>query len=98
MPDTEKAKILIDDDLRAKVKVFVDLFLMTQQVKRQAEERIALAEERSKRAAAEESNRRLAFLARASDVLGQSLDPQVTVRDLARLPVPFLADLTAVAL
>src|SRR5207249_3007332 len=49
--------------LRAKVKVFVELFRMTQQVKRQAEERIALAEERSRREAAEESNRNLGFLA-----------------------------------
>jgi signal transduction histidine kinase/DNA-binding response OmpR family regulator len=89
---------VVPEVLRAKVQVFVDLFLMTQQVKRQAEERVALAEERSKRAAAEESNRRLAFLARASEVLGQTLDPHVTARDLARLPVPFLADFTAVAL
>jgi signal transduction histidine kinase/DNA-binding response OmpR family regulator len=89
---------VVPEILRAKVKVFVDLFQMTQQVRRQAEERVALAEERTKRAAAEESNRRLAFLAKACAVLGQSLDPQVTARDLARLTVPFLADLTAVAL
>jgi signal transduction histidine kinase len=88
---------VVPEVLRAKVKVFVDLFQMTQQVRRQAEERVALAEERSKRAAAEESNRRLAFLARGCDVLGQSLDAEVTARDLARLPVPFLADLSAVA-
>jgi signal transduction histidine kinase/DNA-binding response OmpR family regulator len=84
--------------LRAKVRVFVDLFRMNQQIKRQAEERIALAEERTKRAAAEESNRRLDFLANACDVLGQSLDYQVTARDLAQLAVPFLADFSAVVL
>jgi signal transduction histidine kinase/DNA-binding response OmpR family regulator len=82
--------------LRAKVKVFVDLFRMTQQVKRQAEERVALAEERSRRAAAEDANRRLAFLARAGAVLGQSLDYDRTAADAARLPVPDLADLAAV--
>ena len=50
---------VVPEILRAKVKVFVDLFRMTQQVRRQAEEQIALAEERSKREAAEEANRRL---------------------------------------
>jgi signal transduction histidine kinase len=89
---------VVPEVLRAKVKVFVDLFLMTQQVRRQAEERVALAEERTKRATAEESNRRLAFLARACSLLGQSLDGRVTAGDLARLTVPFLADLTAVVL
>jgi signal transduction histidine kinase/DNA-binding response OmpR family regulator len=89
---------IVPDILRAKVTVFVDLFRMTQQVKRQAEERIALAEERTKRAAAEEANRRLDFLARAGVVLGQSLDFEVTARDVAGLPVPFLADFAAVVL
>jgi signal transduction histidine kinase/DNA-binding response OmpR family regulator len=81
--------------LRAKVKVFVDLFRLNQQIQRQADERLALAEERSKRAAAEEANRALSFLARASTLLGQSLDYQVTARDVARVAVPFLADTAA---
>jgi signal transduction histidine kinase/DNA-binding response OmpR family regulator len=89
---------VIPEVLRAKVKVFVDLFRMTRQVRRQAEERVALAEERSRRAAAEEANRRLAFLARAGAVLGQSLDYDRTAADTARLPVPDLADLAAVVL
>jgi signal transduction histidine kinase/DNA-binding response OmpR family regulator len=84
--------------LRTKVKVFVDLFRMTQKVKRQAEERIALLQEQAARAAAEESNRRLAFLARAGNMLGRSLDCEATARDAARLAVPFLADLSAVTL
>jgi signal transduction histidine kinase len=84
--------------LRAKVKVFVDLFRMSRQVKRQAEERVALAEERSRRAAAEEANRRLALLARAGAVLGRSLDYERTALDAARLPVPMLADLAALVL
>src|SRR5262245_23811660 len=45
--------------LRAKVRVFVDLYRMTQQIRQQAEERIALAAERTRREAAEEANRRL---------------------------------------
>ena len=40
---------VVPEILRTKVRVFVDLYRMTQQVKRQAEERVALAEERSAR-------------------------------------------------
>src|SRR5947209_8286999 len=86
------------DVLRAKVKVFVDLFRMSRQIKRQAEERVALAEERSRRAAAEEANRRLALLARAGAVLGRSLDYERTAVDTARLPVPVLSDVAALVL
>jgi CheY-like chemotaxis protein len=78
--------------LRAKVRVFADLYRMTQQIKKQAEERITLTEERTKRAAAEEANRRLAFLTRAGEVLGQSLERRVTARAVVRLPLPLLAD------
>ena len=87
---------VVPEILRAKVKVFVDLFRMHQQAARQAEERVALAEERAKRAAAEEANRSSAFLAEASSVLANSLDFQATLRGLARLAVPFLADLSVV--
>jgi signal transduction histidine kinase/DNA-binding response OmpR family regulator len=83
---------IVPEILRAKVKVFVDLFRMTEQVKRQAEERIALVEERSRREAAEEANRHLAFLSHAGAVLGQSLEYDVTRRDVARLAVPAFAD------
>jgi signal transduction histidine kinase len=89
---------VVPEILRAKVRVFVDLYRMSQQVRRQAEERVALAEERTKRAAAEEANYRLAFLAGAAGVLGQSLDVLVTARDVARVAVPFLADAAAVVL
>lgn len=88
---------IVPEILRAKVKVFVDLFRMTQQVQRHADERIALAEERNRRQAAEEANRRLSFLSRASAALGQSLDYESTVRELARLSVPHLADEVAIA-
>ena len=88
---------VVPEILRAKIKVFVDLFRMKEQIKQQAEERIALAEERSRREAAEEANRRLRFLARASTVIGQSLDHQVTSRDILRLTVPALADQAIIA-
>jgi signal transduction histidine kinase len=81
--------------LQAKVRVFCDLYRMAQQVRRQAEERIALAQERTRREAAEEANRRLTFSAMTGTVLGQSLDADVTAQSVARLPVPFLADVCA---
>jgi signal transduction histidine kinase/DNA-binding response OmpR family regulator len=87
---------VVPEVLRTKVRVFVELFKLTQQAKRQADERVALAKEQAARAAAEESNRRLAFLAEAGKTLASSLDFEDILRDLARLPVPFLAALAAV--
>jgi signal transduction histidine kinase/ActR/RegA family two-component response regulator len=87
----------VPEILRAKVKVFVELFRMTEQVKRQAEEKVTLVEERSKRTAAEDENARLQFLVRAGEVLGQSLDFQVTAQDVARVIVPDFADLAVIA-
>jgi signal transduction histidine kinase/DNA-binding response OmpR family regulator len=89
---------VVPEVLRTKVRVFVELYLMTQQARRQADERVALAREQAARAAAEEATRRSNFLAEASKVLSGSLDPGATVLALARLPVPFLADLGAVTL
>src|SRR5262249_17590696 len=65
-----------------------------QQVERRAQEQIMLSEEQAKRAAAEEANRCSAFLARASAELGNSLDLEATLRALARVTVPVLADLS----
>jgi signal transduction histidine kinase/DNA-binding response OmpR family regulator len=78
--------------LRAKVKVFVDLFRLNAQIRRHAEQQVALAEERSKREAAEESNRRLSFLARAGAVITKSLDRSRTSESILRLLVPEHAD------
>jgi signal transduction histidine kinase/DNA-binding response OmpR family regulator len=87
---------VVPEVLRTKVKVFVELSRMTQQVKRQAEERVALAREQGLRAAAEEARRRSEFLARASTVLANSLDHEATVRGLLGVVVPHLGDLAAV--
>jgi PAS domain S-box-containing protein len=46
---------LVPDVLRSKVKVFVDLYRMTQEVRRHAEERVALARAQAAREAAEEA-------------------------------------------
>ena len=82
---------VVPDVLRAKVRVFVELFKMRQQVAQRAEEL-------ARHAAAQEANRRLTFLSDASAVLGRSLNFQATARDLAQLPIPFLADSSLVAL
>jgi signal transduction histidine kinase/DNA-binding response OmpR family regulator len=89
---------VLPEILRTKVKVFVDLFKMNEQVKRQAEERIALERAQVARAAAEETTRRTAFLAEASKTLTSSLDYEVTLNGLTRLLVPKLADLTVICL
>src|SRR4051812_3045931 len=89
---------VVPEILRTKVRVFVDLYKMTQQVKRQAEEHVALARAQAARAVAEEANRRSAFLAEASTILVRSLDDEAIPRGLARQVVPFLGDLCAVTL
>ncbi|MHB1424188.1 MAG: response regulator [Gemmataceae bacterium] len=89
---------IVPEILRTKVKVFVDLYRMTQQVKQQADERVALAREQAARAAAEEATRRSNFLAEASKALSSSLDYEATLRGLLRLSVPYLGDLTAITL
>jgi signal transduction histidine kinase/DNA-binding response OmpR family regulator len=89
---------VVPEILRTKVKVFVDLYRMTQQVRKQADERVALAKEQAARTAAEEAMRRSTFLAEASKVLSSSLDAEATRRGLLRLVVPYLADMAGVAL
>lgn len=76
---------VVPEILRAKVRVFVELYKMRQQVAQRAEERAL-------HLAAEESNRRLTFLTDATALLGRSLSFLATARDLVQLPVPFLAN------
>jgi PAS domain S-box-containing protein len=62
-------------------------------LRRQAEaERLQLVREQSARAEAEEGQRRLAFLAEASQILAGSLDLETTLQGVADLVVPALAD------
>ena len=86
------------DMLRTKVRVFVELFRMAEQAKRHADERVALMQEQAARMAAEAAHRQSSFLAETSATLAHSLDHEATVRGMARLSVPFLADLSAVTL
>ncbi len=92
------ASPVVPEILRAKVRVFVELYLLAEQAKRQAQERIALAEEKAAREAAERASRRLAFLAEASGTLASSLDLEATLRELSRLVVPRFADVCIVSL
>jgi signal transduction histidine kinase/DNA-binding response OmpR family regulator len=89
---------IVPEILRSKVKVFVELHLLAQQARRQAEEHMALTAERAARAAAERANQRSAFMAGASAVLGRSLAVMAASRELPRLAIPFLADVSAVTL
>lgn len=89
---------VVPEILRTKVQVFVDLFRMTQQVQRQAEEQVALAREQAARSAAEETVQRLNFLAEASNILASSLDLEATLRGLLGLVVPRQGDLGIITL
>ncbi|HET8876021.1 MAG TPA: response regulator, partial [Casimicrobiaceae bacterium] len=92
------ASPVVPEILRAKVRVFVDLYLLAEQAKRQAQERIALIEEKAAREAAERASRRLAFLAEASATLASSLDLDATMREVSQLVVPRFADVAIVSL
>ena len=80
-------KPVMPEVLRAKVRVFVELFQMRQMVALQAEHQ-------ARHLSAEDANRRLSFLADAGAVLGRSLDFEATVRDTICLPVPRLSDIS----
>jgi signal transduction histidine kinase/DNA-binding response OmpR family regulator len=89
---------VVPEILRSKVRVFVDLYLLAQLAQRRAEEGVALAAERAARAEAERANRRSTFMANASAALGRSLAVTAVSRELPRLAIPFLADVSAVTL
>jgi signal transduction histidine kinase/DNA-binding response OmpR family regulator len=92
------ASPVVPEILRAKVRVFVELHLLAEQAKRQAQERIALVEEKAAREAAERASHRLAFLAEASGTLASSLDLEATLGALSRLLVPRFADVCILSL
>jgi len=82
---------VVPEILRAKVRVFVELFGMRRLTARQAEEQ-------AKKVVAEEAARRFAFLAGAGDRLNRSLDFDTTLATFAEVSIPYLADFVTVRL
>jgi signal transduction histidine kinase/DNA-binding response OmpR family regulator len=89
---------VVPEILRTKVRVFVELFRMTERATEQAEERVLLAHAQAARAAAEEASRRSNFLAEAGAQLTQSLELEGRISTLTRLVLSELADVSAVVL
>lgn len=89
---------VVPNILRSKVAVFVQLFNLTKQAKKKADEHISLAREQAARAAAEAATRRASFLAEASKILSSSLDIDSLMAGATRLLVPVLADFSAITL
>ena len=83
---------VVPEILRAKVRVFVDMYRMRSELVARAAEREALAKAQAQRAAAEQARYRADFLARASQALTRSLEVDATVARIVELPVPSLAD------
>ena len=84
---------VVPEILRAKVRVFVDMYRMRSELVARAAEREALAKAEAQREAAEQARHRADFLARASQALTRSLEVDATVARIVELPVPVLADL-----
>ncbi|HET7866877.1 MAG TPA: response regulator [Burkholderiaceae bacterium] len=89
---------VVPEVLRSKVKVFVDLHQMQRRIRRQADERVALAEAVAARQVAEANDRRSRFLAHASRQLSASLELPQSLRRLAELVLPDLGELALVTL
>lgn len=88
---------VVPEILRAKVRVFVDMYRMRIQLVARAAEREELAKVEAQRVAAEQARHRADFLARASQALTRSLEVEATVARIVELPVPALADMALVA-
>ena len=89
---------VVPEVLRSKVSVFVSLYLMRRQVRRQADARAAMMAAHAARRVAEENDRRSAFLAHASRALSSSLEITVAMNQLVELLVPSLAPLAVLLL
>jgi signal transduction histidine kinase/DNA-binding response OmpR family regulator len=89
---------VVPNILRSKVKALVQLHRLNAELRRRADERVALAKEQAARTMAEESQRRASFLAEATQVMASSLDVDTILNGAAVLVVPFLADFGAMVL
>ena len=89
---------VVPEVLRSKVRVFVELFRMNQQLQVQAAQREALARSEAAREAAEDAIHRADYLAEASQLLSRSLNIQDTIASMFDVAVPMLADRAVLAL
>ena len=89
---------VVSQVLRSKIQVFVQLFAMQRQIKRQGDARAELMAADAARRAAEQNDRRSEFLSNASRVQGRSLEGAVGAAELAELVVPRLASIAVVLL
>jgi signal transduction histidine kinase len=89
---------VVPNVLRSKVKALVQLHQLNAELKRRADERVALAREQAARAVAEESQRRASFLAEATQVMASSLDVDTLLARTIGLMAPGLADFAAMTL
>jgi signal transduction histidine kinase/DNA-binding response OmpR family regulator len=83
---------VVPEILRAKVRAFVDMHRMRNELVVRAAEREELAKAEAQRAAAELARHRADFLANASEALTRSLEVDATAAKIVELPVPALAD------
>src|SRR2546423_8134723 len=89
---------VVPNILRSKVKALVQLHRLNAELKKRADERVALAREQAARSIAEESQRRASFLAEVTQVMASSLDVEALLKGASGLLVPFLADYAALVL
>ena len=89
---------VVPNILRSKVKALVQLHRLNAELKKRADERVALVREQAARGMAEEQQRRASFLAEATQVMASSLDVDTILTGASGLVVPFLADFGAVML
>ena len=89
---------VVPNILRSKVKALVQLHRLNAELRKRADERVALAKEQAARSMAEESQRRASFLAEATQVMASSLDVETILRGASSLAVPYLADFGAIML
>jgi signal transduction histidine kinase len=89
---------VVPEVLRSKVRVFVELYRMNQQLQVQAAQREALARSEAAREAAEDAIHRADYLSEASQLLSRSLDIEDTIGAMFDVAVPMLADRAVLAL
>src|SRR5438309_67936 len=88
---------VVPNVLRSKVKALVQLHQLNAELRRRADERVALVREQAARASAEDSQRRASFLAEATQVMASSLDVDTLLERTPALMTSAFADVAAMA-